>query len=665
MKKALLLFALLFLALLTLFACNLTPEGGDEDGMSSSETTAPPPPVGNFEIVAAQRVLYANEETRTIAISVVGEDATADATVTYQLLSGEGRVSISEDGIATFTASTGSAVVQAVIDGKVSRNTISIHRILDKRDRFAQTMTERGFGALDLGSSIPFDHNLPADAFTIQVNESANGCLRFLPPTEDRNTAQLEVIGIAREATVTLLDADGDVYWSGTCSNMDTTLGRCVRASAIDCGIATADTTCISADILATMPKLSLTSITLDTIEGWHFLSYFSALTDLSLAQSSIFDLSFLAGRTQLTALSLPCITAFDLADSDALLATIDSLTGLEHLSIQGSVGVLGGDLCSALISRVKAGSFALAVMDDLTLTSESPDGFLDTVFFSIADLKAHIDAHDGKLIPANGYHHAILSTIYDENNSAHASVHLDPAITSLQVYGNTRIALFPTSDLTIDLYNSYWFAIPNEGDKILSSADLTINAHYGWNCIEGSSSVWWTTDGYTWCAGHTSAVVCKDLTLYAAPGASLVFRGGAGNEGTAGKADGSNPNSSASQKHGAHGDWGKAAVDVEVLVVLGGTIEFVGGKGGPGGDGANGNNYNMPTGGYNAGNGGNGGRGGAGILCKSYTAAAGANVTITGGSGGGKGDGGSGYLLGSDGKDGTPGGGGPQIEYK
>lgn len=672
MKRVLLFLLLLLLTLALLVACDATQggeEGGDSTTTSDTSTTTepapPPPPVGDFDIGAEQLVIY--DHTEGIPLHVSGADATADAVVTYEILSGGAFAEINENGTLFFTSRlSGACTVRAVIDGKVSRNTVSLYLARDKREAFAADMTALGFAALDLCDSLSLPLTLPDGSYTIEVG----GGLRVLPVSEERNLPTLVVEGVPKgNVAVTIRDLDGQVYFSSSLRIDTKPIGSAVRASLIRAGVATSDTALLTPKLLASATELALTDLSLDSVSKWKQLFLlFPAVTKLDLTGSQIFDLSYLHGFTQITELVLCDLPSFDPACKDTFLAAIDSLTGLKSLSVRGAIGVLDRAILTELIARTKADKFALTVMDGVTLHAQSADGFLHSVFFSVAELKAHLDANNGKLVAASGYSHAVISYNHDADNRWNY-IHLNAGdIATLEIYGGTRTAVSAEKDLTLNLYNGQISMSTNDGKAIDSTANIAINAYYG-NCgVQGGWSVWWTTNGTTWCTQNESAVICRDLTLYAAPGASLTLKGGDGNIGIDGEADGSNPAYNTSQKHAARGDDGRPAIDAEHVTVLGGVMEIVGGNGGPGGKGGDGTGVNIFTGGYDAGNGGPGGNGGAGILCKTYTLAETANpntITITGGKAGKGGDGGSGYALGKDGGAGLPGDAGAQISYK
>ena len=655
------LLPLLLLLLLLLPACDTRQTPGDDGSTSSTDPTLP---VGNFTVEANQRVVYTTDETGEIRLCVTGADIDGGA-VTYQLLSGSNAATVDGDGVLTFadTSLTVTVTVQAVIDGKVSANTLSLYRLRDRRDRFADAMRELKPEELDLWETLPLPLNLPPEAFLVD----AGGCATVTLSAESPSLMELTVVGLAKQQPLVIRDLDGDVYWSGTLDPVRAPIGRAVYDSAIACGIATAETPCITAERLAELSALSLCDLSPEAVADWGILNRFPALVRLDLSGSTVFDLSFLEGR-QLTHLTLDRLPLFDLTGSERFLSVIDSLTALESLSVCGTLGVLDRSLCAALIDRARAGDFALTVLSDLVLGPQSPDGFLDSVFFSLAELEAHLAANGHRLVAAEGYSHAILSLA---NNSEDRLCHINVGdITTLELYGNREHNAFSTplsatGDLTLNLYNYHIYMHANRGDAIVSTGSLSLNAYYGLCGATGGNSVWWTDATGTWCSENGSAIRCRDLTLYASPRATVTFRGGTGNVGNAGKADGSNPASATSGKHAGEGLHGKPAIYADGVTVLGGAFHIFGGQGGPGGKGGDGTSEHMVNGGYNGGNGGKGGNGGAGIVCTSYTVAEGASVSVTGGLGGDGGGGGEGYLFGSDGNTGGGGVSGGSVVYR
>jgi len=273
-------------------------------------------------------------------------------------------------------------------------------------------------------------------------------------------------------------------------------------------------------------------------------------------------------------------------------------------------------------------------------------------------------------LVAADGYSHAIVSLAHDTSSDAHSERYLKAdALTTLELYGDGssyESALSTTHDLTLNLYEyNIYMDYNNTPHAIESTADLRINVMRGHGFIKGGDSVWVTDANGTWCLVNGSGIVCRDLTLYTAPGATLTVRGGNGNLGTDGIADGSDPNSATSAKNGGAGEAGACAINANAVTVLGGTFYVYGGAGGKGGNGGNGSGKNIFSGGYNGGNGGRGGNGGHGFYCASYSAADGVSMNIEGGRGGDGGGAGQKYAAG---KNGTPGGSGDKglaIAYK
>lgn len=653
--KKIFFVAMLTISLLFFCSCNVVKTGNDNDNKNELTET------NNFEIVASRYVSYATD-TDFIELGIKSTQIEIDeSNVTYEIVNGKHLANINEMGVVNFNGS-GVITVKAKVDEKESVNTISLYSIRWNRidDWLLSSIPLNSLEIGDVVQVLKYSSDHPLfNAFVIDVGN----CLRV------NEKGEIEVVGITDSTTITLSDIDGKLIWNATLSTANGIFGKAIRESLLENGTITEPTEDIYLDKMENVKSLNLSNVAFDNVENYKKLDYFPKLEQLDLSSSTIFDLSFLNNKTSITKLILENITSIDLNLKETIFSNIDSLIKLDTISIKGSFGAFDKDFCNELVSRVKQEKFKLKVLENIIVDKNNVEDFFKTVLFSLQELNDHLMVNNGYLTPTKGFYHSIINLAFDTSGSSkHIPIKADN-IKLIEMYGggkNFHTSLSSTTDLTINMYDyGFYMGYIDAVNAIKTTANLRINAIYGTCWIKGGDSVSVTDSTGTWFQFNGSGIVCNNLELFTEKDALLQINGGNGNEGPSGIADGSNPKSPTSQKHGSQGYDGKCAIDANNVTILGGTFYFIGGAGGRGGLGGDGSGKNIFNGGYDAGNGGDGGDGGCGIYCSSYNVIEGSIVTIEGGRGGDGREGGNGYLAGKDGGHGLPGDKGKEIVYK
>ncbi|MBR4943070.1 MAG: hypothetical protein IKZ28_03480, partial [Clostridia bacterium] len=580
MKKIKILTILLFSTLLLACGCAIKgfPEGND-GGDKNSEI----PTKSGFEVVASRQVFY-HTDTEPIALSVRSNEGLSYNEVVYKIIDGEGCASVDEGGMVEFNGGGSSFVtVKAIVDGKESDNELVLYQIrwslLDDKGLENIPLT-----TMDIGDETPIVRYTPEQslyhAFKIETGECA----------KVNENGALEVTGVTDGEEIFLKDIDGKLLWSGTLQTKNGVFNRAARSALIEKGVV-AEGENIPLETISMVTELDLNGVKFETAEPFAKLAFFPRLEKLNLSGGTVFDLAYLSGNGSLKELAVENLQEFDLSHRETVFTVLDSLPRLDKLSIKGSFGVFDRDFCNGLLSRAKKGDFVLTVLDGVEMTENGADGFMDSVFFSAKELTEHLSVNDGFLTPTGEYTHAIINLAFDNSEEADKYIPIKAGgVTLLETYGggrNFRTSLTATGDLTLNMYAyGFYMGYNNAIHAIESSGNLRINAMYGTCWLKGGDSVNVTDGTGTWFQSNGSGVFCQDLTLYAEPNAILQINGGSGNQGSDGVADGSNPNSATSQKHGSKGYAGECAVNARQVQIFGGTFYIYGGAGGRGGRG-------------------------------------------------------------------------------
>lgn len=481
----------------------------------------------------------------------------------------------------------------------------------------------------------------------------------------------LEIIGVrARSAVLEIIGPEGrtvfrDFYSVGG-GNLATALRRALAAE----GWIASEAADAPASAISRLTALSLRALPVEDADELSAIRYMTSLVSLDLSGCSLGDLSYLAGLDALSRLDISYATGLDTGDGGlAAVSVLTALPALRELSVVGAYSVLNRQVFDTLVTMTANGRITLEAMEGEELTAATVDGFSKTVFFSIAEYKAHLQRNGNELRPADGFSHAIFA--YSAADHGRDAPITADNLALLELYGKPGYyfcsPVTTTGNLTVNLYD-YSLRATRENSRagIKAEGDLVLVA-YGASSIYGGG---WDSPEVTYLYPG-EGVRANDVSLDAKGGGTLYIEGGRGALGRAGVTDIFAPDDPITQKNGGIGETGADGVyAVCNITVHSSSIKIRGGTGGRGGDGAD--SSKDPFVNWTGGNGGTGGYGGNAVSCGNIFA--GDALSTNGlssfygnlfpGVGGNGGVGGKGYALNKDGVAGSIGGDGLYIAY-
>lgn len=565
----------------------------------------------------------------------------------YEVVDGNPDIITVEGDSLTFSA-LGRVSLKLTVDG-VQSDALTITAI-NPDSTVAERLSEVLASAPKLGSHA--DIGIVAENADLYSLERAEEYL-----TLDAD-GRLEFIGLRPTRTRVRLYRGDTLVYEGMCSMAESPFNSRILGSLVASGHIPSVHADVPASLLATVTSLDLTGIPTRSMDDYAVLDYFPHLEELNLTRTSLYDLSFLDGRDTVRTLIIDnCVRIGNHNGGLGFYNTLESLTALEHISMKGSVGALDRECYNILLTFVARGAFTAEILEGLTLDAANAYDASESVFLTFDELRTHLAANDGKLVPHEGYTHAILSLTRELNDLSWTYVRINTGsgVNLLELYGmggcTYGTSILASNALCLNLYDYEMDAYQSFGNDGIYhfGSELRVRAMRGACSIIGASG----GNGYKAACGIEST---SKVYLAAYNGATLTVKGGNGASGKYGNSDGSNPSYSSSAKHGGDGGDGGHGVYADYVCIETAGITLVGGNGGRGGDGADGSDVNIFDGGYNAGDGGDGGDGGYALFIKSYDVLASSGVELLSASGGGAGSGGTGYLAGSDGDAGYPG---------
>ena len=640
MKKIrVLTLAVLTLAalLLALSSCQDYSSDGDESPES-------------FEVSSSSDVFVL--DGTPIQLSAGGEAIKDPDGVSFRLVGGtKDLANLTDGGLLSF-GGVGWVEVRAFYGELASANTVTVAATLPD-----STISENISAALSVAPSL-------GDKLNIGINEKA-AHVYSLEGLEGfafiNSEGLLEFNGIRAVPARLRLLRSGELVYEGMYSQESSPLSARVLSSLADDGFIPNVYCDASAELIASVTSLDLSGLVPRGREDYSALGYFASLEELDLSRAPLYDLSFLSGLSRLKTLRLDGCSELENNDSGLTLnKTLDGLSALESLSMKGSMSCLDRRTFNMIVGMVSRGRFKVSFIEGAELDGQTILGFSETVFFSYAELNAHLEKNRNVLTPDGMSSHAVIVLSREETDLSDYRPVIDTQnLTTLELYGREGYSYGMTFEgstkpLSVNMYCYKMNAQDAYGRvAIKATGALHISA------CRGSCYVW-GGKGASGISSANAVTVSGDVYLSALGGATLEIWGGRGADGANGVANGSNPYPSNpdnvdTSKYGGSGSSGAYGVFGVKITFLSRGISVYGGNGGNGGRGGDGVGENIFSGGYDAGPGGNGGDGAQALFCKEYVNEFSEN-RIVGGSGGSGGAGGNGYAAGIDGTPGNPG---------
>ena len=677
MKKTrlLVLFAVLAVALLALAACtpctkhqdinndgkcdvcfaaiveepdgNGGDDGGDEGGSDSGDLS--------FGIKASSTAVYSGS-TVTLSLkegAILG--SYTEASVVYSAETSGDSLSATFDGASLAVYGTGTVTVKASVGDSYSSNTVKITVLPG-----VSTVSEL------IASAVSAENAYLGVRHDIGLTEDTVGYYNIVGEEDYvrlNDDGTLEIIGArAKNSILKVTALDGDVVYENFYTVTGSRLVAAIRESLLAEGKILSASADIPASKIAEVESLSLSESPLINAKEFSGFKFLTNLKSLNLRNNSLGDLSYLKGMTALTDLDIGYAGSLELSDNGiAVCNNLRSLTALDKLSIKGSLSQLNRQVYDTIHTMVANGEIELEALTDVWVGAADIDSFSETVFFSIAECKAHAEKHGGAIVPAGEWKHAIISipaVDYDKYFKVYAD-----NLSVLELFGSSAgysnaIQVYSLNSLDVNLYNfalsaprrDYGIGLHIDNQSTVDTT-LRITAKRGYNYLRGAD---WYPGSFP---NPGEAIVCDNLEVYSENGASLNVVGGLGYIGEQGVW-----NNGPGQ--GFSGGDGADAIVCNEAWFYTYSIRVQGGNGGAGGKGCNGGGelYESVLGYFNGAKGGTGGTGGYALYCASFhtldleSGRSFINECLFGGGGGIGGEGGDPKMAGHKGETGDPG---------
>lgn len=670
MKKIRLLLALLLIAVFALTACmgcvehqdinndgkcdvcftaiENDPEGGDE-----GKEPAPANPIV-FSIESDKAVVYSGTGvTVSVADGAVLGSYSAE-NVSLSALPSSDAVVAEVSGKTVSFHGTGTVKIKAAVGSTASTNEITV-TVLPAINTVS-SLVATALSPENAYLGVCHDIGLTAETAPYFKLVGEDGFVRI------NSDGTLEIIGIRGKNSILKVTAlNDDAVYENFYTVSGSHLVLAIRESLYSSGKIASTSADISMEKLSELESLSMLSgYPINNARDYCGFKFLTSLKSLSLKGNPLSNLSFLKGLNSLESLDVSFASDLDLSDNGiAVINSLKALPALSFVSVNGSVAYLNRQVYDALFTMVANGEITLEVIEGVPVAAEGIDSFSETVFFSLEECKAHVNANGGIITPAGDWTHAIISLPAEDYNKAFM---IDASnLSILELYGSkagyaNSTAIYSTGSLELNLYN---FALRSprqewgRGVYINGDSDsvLKINARRGFNSIWGAD---WYPVSFPL---PGEGIVCPKLEVYSENGATLSIGGGLGCIGDNGAW------SNGPQQGGRGGDGADAIVCSEAWFYTY-DLYIKGGDGGAGGKGCDGGGelWESVLGYFNGAKGGDGGNGGYALYCANFhtldreTGRSFISECLFGGGGGMGGQGGGKKMAGSNGDPGDAG---------